>query len=127
MPGNVPDYSDLKFSMADMNRFFKDQGIKLNTEQTKKLNSVFNKYDAKNEKKDGEISKIDNRAAFLGELEKSDPEIFDAIAPFSIAVEYAEDLRKQKQEVEKEIKQHIDADKKARNEEKIKSSFNGLG
>ncbi len=113
MPGKVPDYSDLKFSMADMNRFFKDQGIKLNTLQTMNLNSVFNKYDAKNEKKDGEISKIDNRVKFLGELQISDPETFDKVVPFSIAVEYAEDLRKQKAEVEKELKQQIDANKKA--------------
>ncbi len=119
MPGNIPDYSDLKFSMADMNRFFKDQGIKLNQNDTKKLNSVFNKYDAKNEKQDGEISKIDNRVRFLGELEKTDPEIFDKVVPFSIAVEQAEDLRKQKAETDKEFKQSIEADKKAKVKENI--------
>jgi len=120
MAGNIPDYSDLKFSMADMNRFFKDQGIKLDTLQKMNLNSVFNKYDAKNEKKDGEISKIDNRVRFLGELEKSDPEIFDKVVSFSIAVEQAEDLRKQKAETEKEFKQSIEADKKA----KVKENSN---
>lgn len=104
MPGNIPDYSDLKFSMADMNRFFKDQGIKLDTLQKMNLNSVFYKYDAKNEKKDGEISKLDNRAKFLGELEKSDPETFNKVVSFSIAVESAEDLRKQKAETRKRIK-----------------------
>ena len=126
MAGNIPDYSDLKFSMADMQRFFKDQGIKLNQNDAKKLNSVFNKYDAKNEKKDGEISKIDNRVRFLGELEKSDPEIFDKVVSFSIAVEYAEDMRKAKNEIEKNIKQSIESEKKAKIEKKIKN-FNGLG
>lgn len=113
MAGNIPDYSDLKFSMTDMNRFFKDQGIKLNQKDTEKLNSVFNKYDAKNEKKDGEISKIDNRVRFLGELEKSDPEIFDKVVSFSIAVECAEDMRKTKNEIEKDIKQSIESEKRA--------------
>lgn len=120
MPDNIPNYSDLKFSMADMNRFFKDQGIKLDTLQKMNLNSVFNKYDAKNEKKDGEISKLDNRAKFLGELQISDPETFDKVVPFSIAVEQAEDLRKQKAEIEKELKQQIDANKKA----KVKENSN---
>lgn len=120
MAGNIPDYSDLKFSMADMNRFFKDQGIKLDTLQKMNLNSVFNKYDAKNEKQDGEISKIDNRAKFLGELETSDPETFDKVVSFSIAVEQAEDLRKQKAETEKEFKQSIEAYKKA----KVKENSN---
>ena len=113
MAGNIPDYSDLKFSMTDMNRFFKDQGIKLNQKDTEKLNSVFNKYDAKNEKKDGEISKIDNRVRFLGELEKSDPEIFDKVVSFSIAVACAEDMRKTKNEIEKDIKQSIESEKRA--------------
>ena len=99
---NIPDYSNLKFSLADMNKFFKDQGIKLDQKQTQKLNSVFGKFDKLSEKQDGEISKSENREEFMKTLEKDEPKIFDKLIEFSIAVEMAEDMR---QEQQKNIKQ----------------------
>lgn len=43
----IPDYSDLKMNMSGLNRFFNDQGIKISSEESSKLNTIFNECDTK--------------------------------------------------------------------------------
>ena len=64
----IPDYSDLKMNMSGLNRFFNDQGIKISSEESSKLNTIFNECDTENakgeKKQDGELTE----ANFLQEL-----------------------------------------------------------
>ena len=36
----IPDYRDLKMNMSGLNRFFNDQGIKISSEESSKLNTI---------------------------------------------------------------------------------------
>lgn len=67
----IPDYSDLKMNMSGLNRFFNDQGIKISSEESSKLNTIFNECDTENakgeKKQDGELTGQE-RSKFLQEL-----------------------------------------------------------
>lgn len=54
----IPDYSDLKMNLSGLNRFFNDQGIKISSEESSKLNTIFNECDTENAK--GEKSPTEN-------------------------------------------------------------------
>jgi hypothetical protein len=41
----IPDYSNIQFSMADMERFFKDGNVQLDNKSKQKLNTIFQKCD----------------------------------------------------------------------------------
>ena len=101
MPENIPDYTNIKFSLADMNKYLKDSNIKLSVEDSKKLNTVFSHYDKVNEKgenkPDGILTKqIEDREAFMKDLQKRMPEVFDKLCEFFIINDIVEERNEAK-------------------------------
>jgi len=93
----IPDYSDIKFSVKDMQRFLKDGNINIGQKDLEKLNTIFKNYDkvnAKGEKKpDGELGINENREGFKEELEKRMPGLADKLVEFFIILDIVEEDR----------------------------------
>ena len=74
----IPDYSDLKMNMSGLNRFFNDQGIKISSEESSKLNTIFNECDTENakgeKKQDGELTGQE-RSKFLARIKSAAPKL----------------------------------------------------
>ena len=97
----IPDYSDIKFSVKDMQRFLKDGNIKLEKKDLDKLNTIFKNYDkinTKGEKKpDGELGLNEDREGFKNDLEKQMPGVFDKLIEFFIILDIVEENRAEKE------------------------------
>ena len=107
---NIPDYSNIQFSMADMERFFKDGNIQLNDKSKQKLNTIFEKCD----KRDTEGKKLKGgdglltgkeRESFLKKIKKKMPELYSQVVDFFITVDTVEDLNKEKEATEQLLKE----------------------
>ena len=100
MVNEIPDYSNIQFSLSDMNRFLKDSNFTLSEADSKKLNTIFGKYDKVNEKgenkPDGILSKNENREKFLKDLDKEMPELSNKLLEFFIILDIVEEDRELK-------------------------------
>ena len=103
----IPDYSDLKMNMSGLNRFFNDQGIKISSEESSKLNTIFNECDTENakgeKKQDGELTGQE-RSKFLARIKSAAPKLYQKVVDFYTAVDVAEDLQKLKKKPKKILK-----------------------
>lgn len=102
----IPDYSDLKMNMSGLNRFFNDQGIKISSEESSKLNTIFNECDTENakgeKKQDGELTGQE-RSKFLARIKSAAPKLYQKVVDFYTAVDVAEDLQKTQEETKKDL------------------------
>ena len=94
---NIPDYSNIKFSMADMERFFKDGNVQLNDQTKQKLNTIFEKCDIRGEDgkklQDGDgILTGKERESFMKKVKHKMPEIYEKVVDFFVAVDVVEEL-----------------------------------
>lgn len=92
----IPDYSNLKMNMSGLSRFFNDQGIKISSEESAKLNSVFKECDTENanggNKSDGELTG-NERNKFLDRIKTAVPKLYQKVVDFYTAVDVVEDLK----------------------------------
>lgn len=97
----IPDYSDIRFSVKDMKRFFKDGNIQVDKKELDQLSQILSHYDKVNEKgenkPDGELGLKEDREAFKEELEKQMPGMFDKLLEFFIIVDVVEEDRAMKE------------------------------
>lgn len=127
----IPDYSDLKMNMSGLNRFFNDQGIKISSEESSKLNTIFNECDtenAKGEKKpDGELTGQE-RSKFLARIESAAPKLYQKVVDFYTVVDVIEDFQKTQEETNKKELEKTQNESRAKNTgEKIKNSMKPFG
>ncbi len=94
------DYGDLKMNLEGMNKFFRDNGVKLNSKDTAKINTIFSECDVENtngeEKPDGELTGQE-RTNFLDKIKTACPKLYQKVVDFYTAVEVVEDLRENKE------------------------------
>lgn len=126
----IPDYRDLKMNMSGLNKFFNDQGIKISSEESSKLNTIFNECDtenAKGEKKpDGELTGQE-RSKFLARIKSAAPKLYQKVVDFYTAVDVAEDLQKTQEETKKDLEKTQNESKAENTGEKIKNSMKQFG
>jgi predicted DNA-binding protein len=128
---NIPDYSGIKFSMADMERFFKDGNVQLSDQTKQKLNTIFEKCDKRGEdgKKlkggDGVLTGKE-RESFMKKIKHKMPEIYENVVDFFVAVDVIEELdqadavqKKSLQQVQKEHEQNAKDLRMLQNRKKI--------
>lgn len=92
----VNDYSNLKMNMNGMKTFFKDNNVKISSEEQEKLNCIFkdcDKLNTKGENKpDGELTG-EERTSFLNKVKKLCPNIYQRVVDFYTAVDVVESLK----------------------------------
>ena len=107
----IPDYSDIKFTVNDMQRFLKDGNINLEKKELDKLNTIFKNYDKINDKgeqkPDGELGLNEDREGFQNELKKSMPGVFDKLVEFFIILDIVEEKRAEN-EAKEQFKNNIE-------------------
>jgi len=106
MTSEIPNYTDVQFSLSDMNKYLRENNVTLSGSDAKKLNTIFGHYDKLNnkgeQKPDGVLAKSENREAFLNELNKEIPGLSDKLLEFFIMVDIAEadrDLKNAKAQI----------------------------
>ena len=100
------DYSNVRFTMADLNRFSKDGNVKVSDDKRKQLNTIFKSSDKFDEygrhvKQGDGILNIEERVKFLNRVQKEIPDLFNDIVDFALTVELIEDLRLQNEQKSK--------------------------
>ena len=126
---NIPDYSNIQFSMADMERFFKDGNIQLDAKSKEKLNTIFEKCDKRNTdgKKlkggDGQLTGKE-RESFMKKIKKKMPELYSQVVDFFVTVDVIEDMKQQQETALKELEKQEKEFTKEQTEREIKY-FNG--
>ena len=94
-------------NMSGLNRFFNDQGIKISSEESSKLNTIFNECDTENakgeKKQDGELTGQE-RSKFLARIKSAAPKLYQKVVDFYTAVDVAETCKKLKKKPKKILK-----------------------
>lgn len=97
----IPDYSNLKMNLEGLNTFFKDNGVKVSSSDSAKINTIFKECDTENEqgeKKPDGILTTKERTNFLSRIKTLCPDIYQKVVDFVVTVEVKEELEKNQQE-----------------------------
>ena len=104
----VPDYSNIKFNMNDIQRFFKDQGVDVSAKDSKTLASIFKECDTQDEKgekkADGVLTGAE-RDKFFDKIKSACPKLVNSVVDFFVTVEIIEEqkeLKRVKQMIEEQ-------------------------
>ena len=91
----VQDFNNINFSINGMQSFFKEQGVEINSSDSKKLESIFNECDTTNEKGEKKPDGVltgNERTSFMDKVKSACPNIYQKVVDFLTAIDLKEDL-----------------------------------
>ncbi len=95
----VPDYSNIKFNMNDIQRFFKDQGVDVSAKDSKTLASIFKECDTQDEKGEKKADGVltgEERSTFIDKIQAACPKLVNSVIDFFTTVEVVEEQKEWK-------------------------------
>ncbi len=103
----VQDFNNINFSINGMQSFFKEQGVEINSSDSKKLESIFNECDTTNEKGEKKPDGVltgNERTSFMDKVKSACPNIYQKVVDFFTVIDVKEDLEAARKETIESLK-----------------------